>query len=69
MLASFYHEGYEGPLLELIRRRGVPAGLVIKVRFTFCMQDLKARGVPMELPCWEFYVVHKCGPMIVIFLV
>ncbi|KAG0631641.1 hypothetical protein M758_1G269100 [Ceratodon purpureus] len=30
MLASFYHEGYEGPLLELVRRRGVQAGLVIK---------------------------------------
>ena len=35
MLASLYHEGYEGPLLELIRRRGVQAGLVIKVRIMF----------------------------------
>jgi hypothetical protein len=32
MVASFYHEGYEDPLLMLIRRRGVQAGLVIKVR-------------------------------------
>ena len=31
MVASFYHEGYEDPLLMLIRRRGVDAGLVIKV--------------------------------------
>lgn len=32
MVASFYHEGYEDPLLKLIRGRGVQAGLVIKVR-------------------------------------
>jgi hypothetical protein len=31
MMASFYHEGYEDPILMLIRRRGVDAGLVIKV--------------------------------------
>lgn len=31
MMASFYHGGYEDPLLMLIRRRGVDAGLVIKV--------------------------------------
>ncbi|XP_024387139.1 uncharacterized protein [Physcomitrium patens] len=30
MIASFYHEGYEDPLLMLIRRRGVKAGLVVK---------------------------------------
>jgi len=41
MVASFYHEGYEDPLLKLIRRRGVQAGLVVKVRVTFChAQDL-----------------------------
>jgi hypothetical protein len=42
MVASFYHEGYEDPLLMLIRRRGVDAGLVIKVhiailRFPTCV--------------------------------
>lgn len=42
MVASFYHEGYEDPLLMLIRRRGVDAGLVIKVcitvlRFATCV--------------------------------
>lgn len=36
MVASFYHEGYEDPLLKLIRRRGVQAGLVVKVRVMFC---------------------------------
>lgn len=30
MMASFYHEGYVDPILMLIRRRGVDAGLVIK---------------------------------------
>ncbi|KAG6554737.1 hypothetical protein Mapa_003756 [Marchantia paleacea] len=30
MMAGFYHEGYEDPLLMLIRRRKVDAGLVIK---------------------------------------
>lgn len=30
MVAGFYHEGYEEPLLMLMRRRGVHAGLVVK---------------------------------------
>ncbi|KAL2642240.1 hypothetical protein R1flu_009827 [Riccia fluitans] len=30
MMAGFYHEGYEDPLLMLIRRRSVDAGIVIK---------------------------------------
>lgn len=30
ILAGFYHEGYEDPLLMLMRRRGVHSGLVIK---------------------------------------
>lgn len=29
-MAGFYHEGYEDPLLMLIRRRGMDAGLVVK---------------------------------------
>ncbi|GJZ89873.1 anthranilate phosphoribosyltransferase, partial [Tanacetum coccineum] len=29
-IAGFYHEGYEEPLLMLMRRRGVHAGLVVK---------------------------------------
>lgn len=32
IVAGFYHEGYEEPLLMLMKRRGVHAGLVIKVR-------------------------------------
>jgi hypothetical protein len=32
MIAGFYHEGYEDPLLMLMRRRTVHAGLVVKVR-------------------------------------
>ena len=31
MVAGFYHEGYEDPLLMLMRRRIVHAGLVVKV--------------------------------------
>ncbi|KAL2903359.1 Anthranilate phosphoribosyltransferase [Bienertia sinuspersici] len=30
IVAGFYHEGYEEPLLMLMRRRGIHAGLVIK---------------------------------------
>lgn len=30
MVAGFYHEGYEDPLLMLMRRRGIHAGLVVK---------------------------------------
>ncbi|KVI05700.1 Glycosyl transferase, family 3 [Cynara cardunculus var. scolymus] len=30
IVAGFYHEGYEEPLLMLMRRRGVQAGLVVK---------------------------------------
>ena len=32
MVAGFYHEGYEEPLLMLMKRRGVHSGLVVKVR-------------------------------------
>lgn len=32
MVAGFYHDGYEEPLLMLMKRRGVDAGLVVKVR-------------------------------------
>ena len=31
MVAGFYHEGYEEPLLMLMRRRIVHSGLVVKV--------------------------------------
>jgi hypothetical protein len=31
MVAGFYHVGYEDPLLMLMRRRTVHAGLVVKV--------------------------------------
>lgn len=33
IVAGFYHEGYEEPLLMLMKRRGVHAGLVVKVSF------------------------------------
>jgi hypothetical protein len=32
MVAGFYHDGYEEPLLMLMKRRGIDAGLVVKVR-------------------------------------
>lgn len=31
IIAGFFHEGYEEPLLMLMRRRGVHSGLVVKV--------------------------------------
>ncbi|PPE01720.1 hypothetical protein GOBAR_DD01256 [Gossypium barbadense] len=31
IVAGFYHEGYEEPLLKLMKRRGVHSGLVVKV--------------------------------------
>lgn len=31
IVAGFYHEGYEEPLLMLMKRRGVHSGLVVKV--------------------------------------
>lgn len=38
IVAGFYHEGYEEPLLMLMRRRGVHSGLVVKVSSFFCHQ-------------------------------
>lgn len=35
IVAGFYHEGYEEPLLMLMRRRGVHSGLVVKVYSPF----------------------------------
>lgn len=35
MVAGFYHVGYEDPLLMLMRRRTVHAGLVVKVSIFF----------------------------------
>lgn len=32
MVAGFYHDGYEEPLLMLMKRRGVHSGLVVKVK-------------------------------------
>jgi hypothetical protein len=31
IVAGFYHDGYEEPLLMLMKRRGVHSGLVVKV--------------------------------------
>ncbi|KAL1113412.1 hypothetical protein V6Z11_D02G188300 [Gossypium hirsutum] len=33
IVAGFYHEGYEEPLLKLMKRRGVHSGLVVKLLF------------------------------------
>lgn len=38
IVAGFYHEGYEEPLLMLMRRRGVHSGLVVKVDSLYCHQ-------------------------------
>ena len=40
IVAGFYHEGYEEPLLMLMKRRGVHAGLVVKVSFFNANIDL-----------------------------
>lgn len=43
MVAGFYHEGYEEPLLMLMRRRGVHAGLVVKVCMILKKKYLKKK--------------------------
>lgn len=35
IVAGFYHDGYEEPLLMLMKRRGVHSGLVVKVETSF----------------------------------
>jgi hypothetical protein len=42
MVAGFYHVGYEDPLLMLMRRRTVHAGLVVKVSSFLPRAILKA---------------------------
>ncbi|KAL9325345.1 hypothetical protein ACSQ67_005990 [Phaseolus vulgaris] len=37
LVAGFYHEGYEEPLLMLMKRRGVHSGLVVKVGIPLLM--------------------------------
>lgn len=40
IVTGFYHEGYEEPLLMLMKRRGVNSGLVVKVGTLPIMQDV-----------------------------
>nr|XP_043626374.1 anthranilate phosphoribosyltransferase [Erigeron canadensis] len=44
IIAGFYHEGYEEPLLMLIRRRGVHAGLVVKGEEGALSMTMKSRS-------------------------
>ncbi|KAI3780006.1 hypothetical protein L2E82_09825 [Cichorium intybus] len=54
IVAGFYHEGYEEPLLMLMRRRGVHAGLVVKgeegaLSMTMKLRSLNAsKGLPVN---------------------
>lgn len=54
MVAGFYHEGYEEPLLMLMRRRGVHAGLVVRgeegaLSMTMKMRSINAsKGLPVN---------------------
>ncbi|KAK1376586.1 Pyrimidine-nucleoside phosphorylase, bacterial/eukaryotic [Heracleum sosnowskyi] len=45
MIAGFYHEGYEEPLLMLMKRRGVHSGLVVKGEEGALSMTTKARSV------------------------
>lgn len=45
MIAGFYHDGYEEPLLMLMRRRGVHSGLVVKGEEGALSMTTKLRGV------------------------
>nr|GMD95744.1 anthranilate phosphoribosyltransferase isoform X1 [Ipomoea batatas] len=45
IVASFYHEGYEEPLLMLMRRRGVHSGLVVKGEEGALSMTTKSRSV------------------------
>lgn len=44
IVAGFYHEGYEEPLLMLMKRRGVHSGLVVKVE---TLPFIQLRGFPI----------------------
>ncbi|CAK9173747.1 unnamed protein product [Ilex paraguariensis] len=54
IVAGFYHEGYEEPLLMLMRRRGVHSGLVVKgeegaLSMTTKLRSVNAsKGVPVN---------------------
>lgn len=45
IMAGFYHEGYEDPLLMLMRRRGVDSGLVVKGEEGSLSLTTKARSI------------------------
>ncbi|KAJ0763344.1 putative anthranilate phosphoribosyltransferase [Helianthus annuus] len=45
IVAGFYHEGYEEPLLMLMKRRGVHAGLVVKGEEGALSMTMKSRSV------------------------
>ncbi|XP_071690944.1 uncharacterized protein [Rutidosis leptorrhynchoides] len=45
IVAGFYHEGYEEPLLMLMRRRGVAAGLVVKGEEGALSMTMKSRSI------------------------
>lgn len=58
-MAGFYHEGYEEPLLMLMRRRGVHSGLVVKVNslFKIYTDELQATAhmnIELELDSVKF---------------
>lgn len=54
IVAGFYHEGYEGPLLMLMKRRGVHSGLVVKgeegaLSMTTRLRSVNAsKGLPLN---------------------
>ncbi|KAJ0895927.1 putative nucleoside phosphorylase/phosphoribosyltransferase catalytic domain superfamily [Helianthus annuus] len=45
IVAGFYHEGYEEPLLMLMKRRGVHAGLVVKGEEGALSMTMKSRSL------------------------
>ncbi|XP_068641483.1 uncharacterized protein [Aristolochia californica] len=53
IVTGFYHEGYENPLLMLMRRRGVDSGLVVKgeegaLSMTTKLRSGIAKGLPVN---------------------
>lgn len=63
IVAGFYHEGYEEPLLVLMRRRGIHSGLVVKgeegaLSMTTRLRTAKSKGLPVNY-CSGFRSLSK----------
>ncbi|XP_024023868.1 uncharacterized protein LOC21410304 isoform X2 [Morus notabilis] len=59
IVAGFYHEGYEEPLLMLMKRRGVHAGLVVKASFEAYASPRKGKTPRGPIPPFKTLMPTK----------